>query len=550
MRKVLLSVVLILGFPSLILAGNISGSVRGTLSLQDSPYVVSGDLIVNDFDTLRIEPGVVFRFNRNVSFLVYGSMKVTGTLSDSIKFVGNDTTGQSGFWSGIYLYRAPDESLFSFVAIRGASVGITIDQCNPDISFSNFSQNLTAIDCKAGAVPVLTQCLFRNNMNAGIRVNGSSPQIIRNEFYYNCSSKIESVIVYNTKSAGVIKQNILAFNDMSGIDCSDSSSPKIYHNTITNNEFGISVQNSQPEITNNVIFQNQNGLVMDNSTGSVSYNDIYGNSIQDLFGVPEGVGKNERINVRGDSCDQYYNFSKPPLLVNIYAFDFSPTPSSPLIDTGDPQNPGKIVYLGGAPDIGAIETTYVLPVELAFFRYKEGKLEWMTAGEKNNYGFNIRRGEDETMAHAQQIGFIRGNGTTIRSNYYSYSDPSVLRGKYYYQLEQIDLDGQFHLSQVIEVVTSSIVQSPVVYSAYPNPFNSETTFDWFLPNSARVSLVIYNIRGRRIATLLEKTTKSTGEHRLIWNGANDSGQKISSGVYYGILTIGRYKNMIPVLYIQ
>lgn len=528
----------------------ITGSIRGRLIKENSPYIVTGDLIVNNFDTLRIDPGVELRFNENVSFLVFGKVIAQGTLADSLKFVPNDVTIQPGFWAGVNFDQANDSSSFKYLVISGATVGITFDQCNPQVSFSYFYKNLTAIDCLENSVPQIENNLFKSNLNAGIRVNNSNPQIINNKFYYNCESRVESVIVYNTNSAGMALQNILAFNSMSGFDCVDQAAPKIYHNTIVSNEFGISVQNSNPEIANNLVYMNQQGIVMENSAGTITFNDVYNNSSLDFYGVPAGVGVISTVNNAGAPCDQFYNISLEPYLKNVNQFNFEIYPTSPLIDAGDPQNLGKITYLGWAPDIGALESSYVLPVELVFFRYSDQKLEWSTASEKNNYGFNIWRSENVEMRNAERIGFVQGNGTTGENNFYSFIDPNPPDFDCYYQLEQIDLDGQSTLSKIIFVERSNIIQTPVVYSAYPNPFNAETNFSWYLPKTAKVTIKIYNVLGEEVVSFFQSEMMNAGKHHVVWNGRNTNGEMVASGIYYGIFQINRYKYRSPVLYVR
>jgi len=65
---------------------------------------------------------------------------------------------------------------------------------------------------------------------------------------------------------------------------------------------------------------------------------------------------------------------------------------------------------------------------------------------------------------------------------------------------------------------------------YPNPFNPSTTIRYALPKSAKVVLKIYNALGQEIITLVDKT-QTVGEKSVVWDGRNQSGQLLSSGVY-------------------
>jgi len=71
---------------------------------------------------------------------------------------------------------------------------------------------------------------------------------------------------------------------------------------------------------------------------------------------------------------------------------------------------------------------------------------------------------------------------------------------------------------------------------YPNPFNPSTHIDYDLPQSAHVTLTIYNHLGRRVARLVNEA-KSAGHYSVIWNGKNQLGKTVTSGVYFYKLTI-------------
>jgi len=81
----------------------------------------------------------------------------------------------------------------------------------------------------------------------------------------------------------------------------------------------------------------------------------------------------------------------------------------------------------------------------------------------------------------------------------------------------------------------SIPISQKTLSNYPNPFNPETTIKFFLGQQSVVKLVIYNIRGQRVATILDEL-KEAGEHFVIWNGRDFRGEPLPSGTYFYQLT--------------
>jgi flagellar hook assembly protein FlgD len=65
---------------------------------------------------------------------------------------------------------------------------------------------------------------------------------------------------------------------------------------------------------------------------------------------------------------------------------------------------------------------------------------------------------------------------------------------------------------------------------YPNPFNPSTTVRYQIPNDANVALDIYNLQGQKIRTLVSKEQKA-GYYSVVWDGRNEAGQTVSSGLY-------------------
>jgi tetratricopeptide (TPR) repeat protein len=66
---------------------------------------------------------------------------------------------------------------------------------------------------------------------------------------------------------------------------------------------------------------------------------------------------------------------------------------------------------------------------------------------------------------------------------------------------------------------------------YPNPFNPETTISFAIPTSGNVTLSVYNIRGQKVKTLLDDN-KDEGAHSIVWNGTDESGRNVGSGIYF------------------
>lgn len=183
-----------------------------------------------------------------------------------------------------------------------------------------------------------------------------------------------------------------------------------------------------------------------------------------------------------------------------------------------------------------------VPVELISFTAEvlENKVElnWSTATETNNSGFEILRFAQKDNIEWDEIEFVPGHGTTTESQHYSFTDNNVSPGKYQYKLKQIDYDGTFEYSQIVEVEIPFVNKFSLSQN-YPNPFNPITKIKFEIPGQARndialVTLKVYDILGREVAALVNEE-KPSGEYEVEFNG-----NALTSGIYFYQLKAGEY----------
>ncbi len=178
-------------------------------------------------------------------------------------------------------------------------------------------------------------------------------------------------------------------------------------------------------------------------------------------------------------------------------------------------------------------TSNVIPVELTSFTASvvgnSVQLQWSTATETNNRGFEIQRGINNRDLNT--IGFVEGNGTTTETQSYTYVDNTELNGTVYYRLKQLDFNGKYDYSKVVEVIR---VVSYGLSQNYPNPFNPTTAITYSIPENSFVTLKVYDVLGSEVADLVNGQVEA-GVHKVNFNGYN-----LNSGVYFYTIKAGNF----------
>ncbi|MFQ5652442.1 MAG: FlgD immunoglobulin-like domain containing protein [bacterium] len=191
-----------------------------------------------------------------------------------------------------------------------------------------------------------------------------------------------------------------------------------------------------------------------------------------------------------------------------------------------------------------------LPVELISFSAAAGDgeiiLRWETATETDNFGFDIERSVDQQQW--RKIGFVAGHGTTALPQTYIFSDTDVTANRYFYRLKQIDRDGQFEYSEPTEVVLAAPNGFELAQN-YPNPFNPATTIPFTVPEAGDVTLSIYDIGGRQIRNLV-RGRMSAGQHKVAWDGRDDAGRTVASGMFLYELEAGAFRQVRKLLLLR
>ena len=203
-------------------------------------------------------------------------------------------------------------------------------------------------------------------------------------------------------------------------------------------------------------------------------------------------------------------------------WDWSPTYSVPPATT---QTNSVGALNTGVSYYQVIVTDDIVPVELSSFTFnvKDNNvvLNWRTATETNNNGFEVQR---KTADEWQTIGFVKGSGTTTQPQTYSYTDENLAAGTYVYRLNQVDFDGSSYASSELSIVINQAANFALDQN-YPNPFNPTTQIAYSVGERTNVNLVVYDLLGREVATLVNEV-KEPGSYKVNFNASN-----LPSGVY-------------------
>ena len=178
----------------------------------------------------------------------------------------------------------------------------------------------------------------------------------------------------------------------------------------------------------------------------------------------------------------------------------------------------------------------IIPVELTSFAVTSNGqnvvLNWTTATETNNSGFNVERKSNN--GNWETISFVAGFGTTTETKAYSYSDNGVAVGTYSYRLKQLDFNGTFEYSNEVNVD----VNAPASFSLdqnYPNPFNPSTLIKYSVAQDGFVNVSVFNLIGEKVATLVNNNMQA-GSYEVNFNAGS-----LSSGVYLYSIEAGDFK---------
>lgn len=237
--------------------------------------------------------------------------------------------------------------------------------------------------------------------------------------------------------------------------------------------------------------------------------------------------------------------------IQIFAFIVSNTAFFSDVTVPGNRTGGNI---GFNPNFGALtggpyhSSAQPLPVQLNSFNVtlqnNSVLLNWETATEINNYGFEIQRAEVKNQKlDWEKIGFVAGQGNSNSLQSYNFVDKNISNGRYSYRLKQIDQDGSFSYSP-IQTIDVNIIPYNLEVKAFPNPFNPASTIQYSTPFNGNLTLKLFDLLGKEVYTLVDEY-KNPGTYQVKLDGSN-----LSNGIYLLKLQSGNYNKFEKVILLK
>ena len=561
----------------------VSGTILTTVwKTTKSPYRVVGAISVPADNVLTIEAGVDVLFDADVDFVVNGRIVVTGTETDSVRFLPGETE-----WGGLSILSPTDTSLFRYARFSGARANAG-QYDGAGAMFIN------------GSRAILEHCVVSGN--SGTYCGGGMGLDVNAEVWMDHCAVVDNSCGHDGGGIYAARATLHMNRSVVARDASGGAGDGI--------QVGF---DSVVDLTNCTVVANsgqafswypagtltlKNCIVWGNGSAgnitSATYSDIQGG-----FG---GTG----------------NISADPLFVNDAAGDYRLSAGSPCIDAGDPASPhdpdltradmgafptGEPAHYGDVSGDGTVSAgdaslvlRYVVGIVTTLPR--PGAADVTANGSTSSYdaALILRKVLDDTYlfpaegggAGARVAGAVprllswerSGSGWALRVN-----DPTgILAGDFQFALPDArgvsvtageysawrQEGSQLQLALVIEpgsgavlVTVDGLSGAPEVLQASfneggipvqaprplefalaqntPNPFNPSTVIRYTLPENAPVQLTVFSTTGQVIRTLVSAQVEA-GSHQAVWDGRDDQGREVASGTYVCRIAAGRYNS--------
>lgn len=199
---------------------------------------------------------------------------------------------------------------------------------------------------------------------------------------------------------------------------------------------------------------------------------------------------------------------------------------------------GRLYGFGPADPLG---------VELSYFTAVAAgggiTLRWRTESETDNAFWLIDRREDGQGKDGwERIARLQGAGNSQTGGQYEHADGNVSPGQsYQYRLGDLSANGRLTWHGPINATAGQKTGDATagMHMAFPNPFTAKTTIKYQMAAGGQVAIKVYNISGQVVKILVDEH-KPAGHHIVLWDGRDDTGNRVAAGVYLYRMQAGDY----------
>ena len=530
----------------------------------DQPTIQEGIEAAADTDTVLVADGTYFE---NIDFIgkaitVASNFLLNGdTLHIENTVINGSQPTSPDFGSCVMFLSGEDDNsvLTGFYLTEGTG-------CFAQVIGNNSGGGIYCLDSS----PMIVSNIIKNNSLAyggGITIHNSSPTLLNNVISnntvtYNCGG-VSIVFGSNPYLEGNIISNNTAYA-AGGILISDSS-PTLVDNVIIGNSVadisgGVHIQyDSNPVFLNNIICNNSGtyagGLhIVLGAVPTIQNCHIYGNNA----GISGGGIRVYEADIDVTGCTISDNYASYGGGINVYNAEIEVI-NCTISDNHANSNGGGIC--NGVDSNSSIvncilwnntpQEIYVVSGSVTA-TYSDIQGGWAGTGNIDEDPLFVGTGDNPYSLLEDSPCIDAGDPDTIGSNLLPWDIIGNIR------IWDGDGDGiaiidmgayEYDAPPYVDVEDNVIIQTPEIFlhQNYPNPFNPTTTINYSLKENSNVSLNIYNIKGQKVKQLVSDQL-SAGQHSVVWNGKDDSGKSVSSGIYlYKLKTVNFEKTKKMIL---